>query len=95
MSGTPILIVAIKRTRRTLSQAGLSARQRRRNIARAFTVRKAARTPIPGRRVLLVDDVLTKGATLSASTRVLKQAGATHVDVLVLARVVRETDVTI
>jgi predicted amidophosphoribosyltransferase len=45
--------------------------------------------------VLLVDDVLTTGATLSACTRALKRAGARHVDVLVLARVVRETDVTI
>lgn len=50
---------------------------------------------IEGRRALLVDDVLTTGATLSACTRALKQAGARHVDVLVLARVVRETDVTI
>jgi predicted amidophosphoribosyltransferase len=45
--------------------------------------------------VLLVGDVLTTGATLSACMRALKQAGARHVDVLVLARVVRETDVTI
>ncbi|MEH6694956.1 MAG: ComF family protein [Hyphomonas sp.] len=95
ISGTPILGDAIKRTRRTPSQAGLSARQRRRNVAGAFTVRKAALSRISGRRVLLVDDVLTTEATLSACTRALKQAGATHVDVLVSARVVRETDVTI
>tara|TARA_R110000787_G_scaffold16825_11_gene52992 strand:+ start:4986 stop:5756 length:771 start_codon:yes stop_codon:yes gene_type:complete len=95
MSGTPILVDAIKRTRRTPSQAGLSARQRRRNVAGAFTVRKPAIVRISGRRVLLVDDVLTTGATLSACTRALKQAGAANVDVLVLARVVRETDVTI
>jgi predicted amidophosphoribosyltransferase len=43
----------------------------------------------------LIDDVLTTGATLGACTRALKKAGARHVDVLVLARVVRETDVTI
>lgn len=47
------------------------------------------------RLAVLVDDVLTTGATMSACTRALKQEGARHVDVLVLARVVRETDVTI
>jgi len=94
-SGTPMLVDAIKRTRRTPSQAGLSARARRRNVAGAFTVSKSAATRISGRRVVLVDDVLTTGATLSACARALKQAGAANVDVLVLARVVRETDVTI
>ena len=50
---------------------------------------------IQGKRVLLVHDVLTTGATLSACTHALRRAGARHVDVLVLARVVRETDITI
>jgi ComF family protein len=94
-SGTPMLVDAIKRTWRTPSQAGLSARARRRNVAGAFTISKPAATRISGRRVLLVDDVLTTGATLSACTRALKQAVAANVDVLVLARVVREMDVTI
>ncbi|KCZ92438.1 ComF family protein [Hyphomonas johnsonii] len=94
-SGTPFLVDALKRTRRTPTQGGLSARARRRNVAGAFTINKRAAPRISGRRVLLVDDVLTTGATLSACTRALTQAGAIHVDVLVLARVVRETDVTI
>jgi predicted amidophosphoribosyltransferase len=58
-------------------------------------VRKSRLEAVAGKRVLRVDDVLTTGATLSACTRALKQAGARQVDVLVLARVVRETDVTI
>lgn len=48
-----------------------------------------------GGRVLLIHDALTRDAALSACTRALKQVGARHVDMRVLARVVRETDVTI
>lgn len=94
-SGTPLCVDALKRTRRTPTQGGLSARARRRNVAGAFTVRPSRAGLMQGKRVLLVDDVLTTGATLSACTRALKRAGARHVDILVLARVVRETDLTI
>jgi len=64
-------------------------------VAGAFEVGRRRAGLVQGKRVLLVDDVLTTGTTLSACTRALKRAGARHVDVLVLARVVRETDVTI
>lgn len=94
-SGTPLCVDLLKRTRRTPTQGGLSARARRRNVAGAFTVRPRRAGLVQGKRVLLVDDVLTTGATLSACTRALKRAGARHVDILVLARVVRETDLTI
>nr|WP_299949841.1 phosphoribosyltransferase family protein [Hyphomonas sp. BRH_c22] len=95
MSGTPVMVDALKRTRRTPTQGGLSARACRRNVAGAFTITKRAAPRISGRRILLVDDVLTTGATVSVCTRALKQAGAGNVDVLVLACVVRETDITI
>lgn len=94
-AGRPVLVDALKRTRRTPSQAGLAGRARRRNVSGAFRVRSGRVAAISGKRVLLVDDVLTTGATLSAWTRALKRSGARQVDVLVLARVVRETDVTI
>ncbi|MFN4023266.1 MAG: ComF family protein [Hyphomonas sp.] len=93
--GRPVSVDALKRTRRTPSQAGLSTRRRRRNVSGAFAVRHRALKQIQGAQVLLVDDVLTTGATLNACVRALKRAGARQIDVLVLARVVRETDVTI
>ena len=95
LTGTPCRVAALKRQRRTPTQGGLSARARRRNVAGAFTVPPRSAGLVEGKRVLLVDDVLTTGATLAACTRALKQAGARNIDVLVLARVVRETDVTI
>ncbi|MFN4226003.1 MAG: ComF family protein [Hyphomonas sp.] len=94
-AGKPVLVDALVRIRRTPSQAGLARRARRRNVSGAFRVRRGREGRIAGAHVLLVDDVLTTGATLSACTRALKRAGARQVDVLVLARVVRETDVTI
>jgi predicted amidophosphoribosyltransferase len=56
-------------TRRTPSQAGLEGRARRRNVSGAFKVRKSGLETVAGKRVLLVDEVLTTGATLSACTR--------------------------
>ncbi len=77
------------RTRRTPSQGRLSASARRRNVAGAFALRSGRADRIDGRRVVLVDDVLTTGATAEACTRTLLGAGAANVDVLTLARVVR------
>jgi len=93
--GTLALVDALSRKRNTPSQGGLTARQRRRNVAGAFEVRKSRQSRIKGSTVTLVDDVLTTGSTLAACTKALKKAGATRVNVLVLARVVREADYTI
>ncbi|MBI3681397.1 MAG: ComF family protein [Acidobacteria bacterium] len=78
------MAAVLRRNRPTPPQAGLSQHERRRNVAHAFTVRRAG--PVQGGRVLLVDDVLTTGATASACAAVLKRAGARHVSVLTVAR---------
>jgi predicted amidophosphoribosyltransferase len=70
-----------------------SAKARRRNVLAAFKVPEPAR--VAGRRILLVDDVLTTGATVESCARALKRAGAGRVHVLVLARVVKASDVLI
>jgi len=84
-AGRPRARGALVRRRETLPQTGLSARARRRNVANAFAVRQRAR--IAGRRVVLVDDVLTTGATLTACARALRAAGAREVRVVTVARV--------
>mgnify|MGYP002653327237 CR=1 FL=1 len=58
------------------------------NVKKAFAVTEAGRRRIKGRRILLVDDVLTSGATSDACARALLRAGARNVDLLVFARVV-------
>ena len=75
------------RTRRTASQGGKSGDARRRNVAGVFAVPKAWRGRIAGKRLLLIDDVLTTGATVEGCARALKAAGAARVDVAVIARV--------
>lgn len=85
---------ALVRTRATPSQGEMaSAKGRRRNVQRAFRVPEPAR--VRGRNVLLLDDVLTTGATAEACARALKRAGAGSVHVLALARVVKASDVLI
>lgn len=89
-SQKPLLSRVLKRSRSTPHQVGLTRLQRERNVAGAFRVDGAQLSRIAGRSVLLIDDVMTTGATASASAKVLKAAGAARVDVLVLA-VVAET----
>ncbi len=74
------------RLRDTPSQAGLPRAQRLRNLRGAFALEPLRRAEFDGRRVLLVDDVMTTGASLAAAAQVLREAGARHVDALVLAR---------
>lgn len=73
----------------TESQGGLSAAGRRRNVQGAFRVRDKAKARIRGAHIILIDDVLTTGATLEACAKALKRAGAARVDAITLARVVR------
>jgi ComF family protein len=85
-SGRPCDLAALLRVKATQSQVGLSRPQRAENVQGAFQVADGA--PVRGRNVVLVDDVLTSGATANAASRVLLRAGAKRVDVLVFARVV-------
>ncbi len=86
VKAVPELLV---RARRTPSQGGLGAGQRRRNVQGAFRIRAGMNARLKDARVLLIDDVLTTGATADSCARTLLGAGAAAVDVLTLARVVR------
>lgn len=89
-TGKSVEPMALRRVRATPSQGAMpSAKARRRNMRGAFQVSESYQTEIRNRAILLVDDVLTTGATVDACARVLKRAGATKVHVLALARVVR------
>jgi ComF family protein len=78
---------AVVRRRATASQAGKSGDARRHNVAGIFEVNSAWRKRVEGRRLLLIDDVLTTGATAEGCALALKSAGAARVDVAVIARV--------
>ena len=88
-TGKPCDVGALTRVKATRSQVGLSRAQRAENVQGAFRVAEGAQ--IRGRNVVLVDDVLTSGATVNAAARILLRAGASRVDVLVFARVVTGT----
>ncbi len=81
------LLPALRRTRETQSQIGLSRHQRRENLRGAFAVNQPGE--IRGREVLLVDDVFTTGTTVSECARVLRRAGATKVYVATVARTLK------
>lgn len=91
-SGRRFAPTLLRRVRATAQQVGLSATDRDRNVRGAFRVSGEDRAALAGRRVLLVDDVYTTGATVKAATRALLRGGAGAVDVMVFARVVRGAD---
>jgi len=84
----PVAPDLLRRVRFTPPQVGLSAEARRRNVAHVFRLRARYAGQIKDMRIVLVDDVLTTGATAEACARVLLRSGAASVDVLTLARVV-------
>jgi ComF family protein len=87
-SGVPVDAQALIRVKQTPPQVGLSRPQRAGNVQGAFRVAEETKPKIYGTRVVLVDDVLTSGATANAASRALLRGGARSVDVLVFARVV-------
>ncbi|MCX4196582.1 ComF family protein [Methylobacterium organophilum] len=86
-AGRPCVATALVRVRATRSQVGLSRAARAENLSGAFRVTAAEQHRIRGRRVLLVDDVMTTGATGNAAARALLRGGATSVDLLTFALV--------
>lgn len=88
LAGVRFVPDLLERVRATRPQVGLSGDARRRNVAGAFRLASGHRALPPGRVVVVVDDVITTGATVEACARVLRNAGAREVRVLCLARVV-------
>jgi ComF family protein len=84
--GRPLDTGSLTRARPTPSQTAKDRQERYHNVHKAFTIKRPAR--VANRRILLIDDVMTTGATVDECARTLLAAGARRVDVLTLARVV-------
>lgn len=84
-SGKPLLPSTLKRVKRTSRQVGLTARGRQDNVRAAFAIAPGHEPDVFGKRLVLVDDVYTTGATVSSAAAVLKRAGAIEVTVLTFA----------
>jgi ComF family protein len=90
LTGVRVAPEVLVRRRATESQGAMtSARARLRNVASVFSVPAATRANVVGKSILVVDDVLTTGATITACSKALLKAGAANVSVVTLARVVR------
>jgi len=95
LTGLKTELFLVRRRRQTRQQVGLNTSQRARNVEGAFSVHPDAAATLGGRRVLIVDDVITTGATVKALTRALQKAGVKQIDVISFARVVIGADMPI
>ncbi|MET3928085.1 ComF family protein [Devosia sp. 2618] len=95
LTGLQVDTALVQRIRKTRQQVGLSGDGRQRNVAGAFAVHPTMLVRLKGRRVVLIDDVYTTGATIKAVTRTLLKGGAEIVDVVTFARVVIGADLPI
>lgn len=86
LTGKPMLADAVRRTRNTAHQVGLGRTGRAENVRGAFRITERGKIELTGNRIVLVDDVYTTGATVSALARALRRAGATDISVLTFAR---------
>jgi ComF family protein len=87
VAGVPASVTALKKTRRTKAQVGLAQDARQTNVADAFKVSSKGESAVRDKRIVLIDDVMTTGATANACAAVLLRAGARAVDVLAIALV--------
>jgi ComF family protein len=90
-TGKPMLASAVRRTRNTRHQVGLGRTGRDDNVRGAFSIGASDALELAGRHLLIVDDVYTTGATVSAMARALRRAGASRIDVLTFARALPDT----
>jgi len=90
LSGKPLLAATLLRVKRTEQQVGLGARAREENVRGAFAIARGRENDVFGKRIILVDDVYTTGATVAAATRALRRAGASDITVLTFARALQE-----
>lgn len=88
LSNKPFLATTLVRRKRTARQVGLSAKARHDNVRAAFAIAEGHEADVFGKRLVLVDDVFTTGATVSSVARTLKRAGAAEVTVLTFAMAV-------
>ena len=86
-SHVPVCVTSLRRTRRTHSQVGLTGDARQYNVANAFAISPGGQRKVRGKRILLIDDVMTTGSTANACAAALLEAGANSVDVLAIALV--------
>jgi ComF family protein len=91
LTGIPVDCSALRRDTRPASLVGIRAEQRRRNVRGAFKVDKAHAASIRGKKLVVVDDVITTGATAESCARALTRVRAARVDILALARAVEPT----